>query len=129
MGVNWGKFFPLLVISPSIARVLAKDGLKKSDVQQYLYDHSKVSVASMERLAWQGGFTGFSLRRMVEENLISPLYCESDDPGRMVPVFEAEWLVWVSEVLDESRRSCVKPRQEFITKGSNCRLERNPTGW
>jgi len=38
---------------------------------QYLYDHSKVSVASMGRLAWQGGFTGFSLRRMVDENLIS----------------------------------------------------------
>jgi hypothetical protein len=93
MGINWGKFFPLLVISPSIARVLAKDGLKKWDVQQYLYDHSKVSVASMERLAWQGGFTGFSLRRMVEENLISPLYCESDDPERMVPVFlKPEWI-------------------------------------
>jgi hypothetical protein len=93
MGVNWGKFFPLLVISPSIARVLAKDGLKKRDVQQYLYDHSKVSVASMERLAWQGGFTSFSLRRMVDENLISPLYCESDDPERMVPVFlKPEWI-------------------------------------
>jgi hypothetical protein len=93
MAVNWGKFFPLLVISPSIARVLAKDGLRKRDVQQYLYDHSKVSVASMERLAWQGGFTGFSLRRMVEENLISHLYCESDDPERMVPVFlKPEWI-------------------------------------
>jgi hypothetical protein len=93
MAVNWGKFFPLLVISPSIARVLAKDGLQKKDVQQYLYDHSKVSVASMERLAWQGGFTGFSLRRMVDEKLISHLYCESDDPERMVPVFlKPEWI-------------------------------------
>jgi hypothetical protein len=93
MAVNWGKFYPLLVISPSIARVLAKDGLQKKDVQHYLYDNSKVSVASMERLAWQGGFTGFSLRRMVEENLISKLYCESDDPGRMVPVFlKPEWI-------------------------------------
>jgi hypothetical protein len=93
MAVNWGKFYPLLVISPSIARVLAKDGLKKKDVQQYLYDNSKVSVASMERLAWQGGFTGFSLRRMVEEKVISPLYCESDDPERMVPVFlKPEWI-------------------------------------
>ena len=93
MAVNWGKFFPLLVISPSIARVMAKDGLQKKDVQQYLYDHSKVSVESMERLAWQGGFTGFSLRKMVEEKLISPLYRESDDPERMVPVFlKPEWI-------------------------------------
>ncbi len=93
MGVNWGKFYPLLVLSPSIARILAKNGLRKKDVQQYLYDHSKVSVESMERLARQGGFTGFSLRRMVEENLIPQLYCESNDPARMVPVFlRPEWI-------------------------------------
>jgi hypothetical protein len=93
MAVNWGKFYPLLVISPSVAKVLAKDGLQKKDVQQYLYDNSKVSVASMERLAWQGGFTGFSLRRMVEENVISPLYRKSDDPERLVPVFlKPEWI-------------------------------------
>jgi hypothetical protein len=93
MAVNWGKFFPLLVISPSIARVFAKDGLQKKDVQQYLYDKSRVSVESMERLAWQGGFTGFDPRRMVEEKIISPVYCESDDPKRMVPVFlKPEWI-------------------------------------
>lgn len=93
MAVNWGKFYPLLVISPSIARVLAKDGLRKKDIQQYLYDNSRVSVASMERLAWQGGFTGFNVRRMVEEKVISPIYRESDDPERMVPVFlKPEWI-------------------------------------
>ena len=93
MAVNWGKFFPLLVISPSIARVFAKDGLRKKDVQQYLYDKSRVSVESMERLARQGGFTGFDPRRMVEENIISSVYCESDDPKRMVPVFlKPEWI-------------------------------------
>ena len=93
MAVNWGKFFPLLVISPSIARVFAKDGLQKKDVQQYLYDKSRVSVESMERLARQGGFTGFDPRRMVEENIISSVYCESDDPKRMVPVFlKPEWI-------------------------------------
>jgi hypothetical protein len=47
----------------------------------------------MERLAWQGGFTGFDPRRMVEEKIISPVYCESDDPKRMVPVFlKPEWI-------------------------------------
>ena len=93
MAVNWGKFYPLLVLSPSIARILATNGLRKQDVQQYLYDHSKVSVESMERLARQGGFTGFSLRRMVEEHLIPEVYGESNDPARMVPVFlRPEWI-------------------------------------
>jgi hypothetical protein len=93
MAVNWGKFFPLIVVSPSIARAIAKDGLNKADIQQYLYDHSKVSAGSMERLAWQGGFTAFNLRRMVEEKLISKHYYESDNPERLVPVFlKPEWI-------------------------------------
>jgi hypothetical protein len=93
MAVNWGKFYPLLIINPSVARLFAQNGLKKRDIKQYLYDNSKVSVRSIERLAWQDGLTGFNLRRMVEENLISKRYCESDDPERMVPVFlKPEWI-------------------------------------
>ena len=93
MAVNWGEFYPLLIINPSVARLFAQNGLKKRDIKQYLYDNSKVSVRSIERLAWQDGLTGFNLRRMVEENLISKRYCESDDPERMVPVFlKPEWI-------------------------------------
>jgi hypothetical protein len=93
MAVNWGKFYPLIVISPSVAKAIAKDGLTKNDIKQYMFDHSKVSVRSMERLAWQGGFTTFNIRRMVEENLISKLYYESDDPDRLAPVFlKPEWI-------------------------------------
>lgn len=93
MAVNWGKFYPLIVISPSIARAIAKDGFTKKDIQQYLFDHSKVSAGLMERVAWQGGFTDFNLRRMVEEGLICKQYYESDDPERLVPVFlKPEWI-------------------------------------
>jgi hypothetical protein len=93
MAVNWGKFYPLIVISPSVAKAIAKDGLTKNDIKQYMFDHSKVSVRSMERLAWQGGFTTFNIPRMVEENLISKLYYQSDDPDRLAPVFlKPEWI-------------------------------------
>jgi hypothetical protein len=93
MAVNWGKFYPLIVISPSVARAIAREGLTKKDIKQYLYEHSKVTAESMERLAWQGGFTAFNLRRMVEDGLISKLYYESDDPQRLVPVFlKPEWI-------------------------------------
>jgi hypothetical protein len=93
MAVNWGKFYPLLVINPSVAGLLARNGLKKKDIKQYLYDNSKVSAGSIERLALQDGITGFDLRRMVEENLIPKQYRESDDPERMVPVFlKSEWI-------------------------------------
>jgi hypothetical protein len=93
MAVNWWKYYPLLVTSPSIARVIAKEGLTKKDIGQYLYDNAKVSAGSMERLALQGGFTAFNLKRMVEEKQIPELYYESSDPERMVPVFiKPEWI-------------------------------------
>jgi hypothetical protein len=93
MAVNWGKFYPLLVISPSVARAIARDGLTKKDIARYLYDNTKVSARSMERLAWQGGLTAFDLREMVEENLVPKEYYESTDPERLVPVFlRPEWI-------------------------------------
>jgi hypothetical protein len=93
LAVNWGKFYPLLVVSPSVARAIARDGLAKDDIKQYLYQHSKVSVRSMDRLAWQGGLTDFDLCRMVRDGLLPAEYCESTDPDRLVPVFiHSEWL-------------------------------------
>jgi hypothetical protein len=93
MAVNWGKFYPLLVISPSVARGIARDGLNKESIKQYLYANTKVSAKSMERLAWQGGFTAFDLRKMVEEKQIPKEYYESADSERMVPVFlKPEWI-------------------------------------
>jgi len=93
MAVNWGKFYPLLVISPSVARTIAREGLTKNDIARYLFDNTKVSASSMERLAWQGGITSFDLRKMVEEKQIPPGYYESSDPTRMVPVFlRPDWI-------------------------------------
>lgn len=93
MAVNWGKFYPLLVISPSVARAIARDGLTKENIKQYLYNNTKVSAKSMERLAWQGGITTFDMRKMVEEKQIPKEYYESNDPERMVPVFlKPEWI-------------------------------------
>ena len=93
MAINWWKYFPLLAISPSIARVIAKEGLSKKDIAQYLYDNAKVSAESVERLALQGGFTSFNLKKMVEEKQIPKIYYESQDPKRMVPVFiKPEWI-------------------------------------
>jgi hypothetical protein len=93
MAINWWKYYPLLVISPSIARVIAREGLTKKDIAEYLYNNSKISAASVERLALQGGFTSFNLKKMVEEKQIPKIYYESPTPERMVPVFiKPEWI-------------------------------------
>ena len=89
----YGKFYPLIVVSPSVARFIAKEGMTKKDIKQYLYANTKVSVKSMERLARQGGMPRFDLCKLVEDGILPKEYCESMDPERMVPVFiRPEWI-------------------------------------
>ncbi len=102
----YGKFYPLIVISPSVARFIAREGMTKKDVQQYFYDHTKVVVGSMERLARQGGLTSFDLCQLVEQGVLPKLYCESADPERKVPVFiRPEWIGIVVSA-DPGRTRC-----------------------
>jgi hypothetical protein len=93
VALNWGKFYPLVVISPGVANFLAKEGVTKKDIKQYLYEHTKVSVKSMERLAHHGGLTAFDVTKLAAEGIAPPAYAESTDPDRMVPVFlRPEWI-------------------------------------
>ncbi len=93
VALNWGKFYPLFVISPGVARFIAKEGITKQDVKQYLYEHTKISVKSMERLAHHGGLTSFYVDKLVADGIAPKAYAESHDPDRMVPVFlKPEWI-------------------------------------
>ncbi|MBI4308559.1 MAG: hypothetical protein HY684_07130 [Chloroflexi bacterium] len=87
LGLRHRNFHPLLVMSPSIAKVLAKDGWTKDDVRDYLYEHARISVKQMEKWAWRTGHTDFSVSRLAAAGKIPSHYCESDDPDRLVPVF------------------------------------------
>jgi len=91
--VRKGKYFPLLIISPGVARVFARDGWTKKDIQQYLFEHTKVSARSLEKHAWQIGFSEFDLHSLVEKGIISKNYSQSHDPNRLVPAFiRPEWI-------------------------------------
>ena len=93
VALNWGKFYPLIVISPGVAKFIAKEGITKKEIRQYLYDHAKVSVKSMERLAHHGGLTSFSVNKLVADGIAPKEYAETTDPERMVPVFlRPEWI-------------------------------------
>jgi hypothetical protein len=89
----YGKSYPLIVVSPSVARFIAKEGMTKKDIKQYFYSNTKVSVKAMERLARQGGMPNFDLCKLVEDGILPKDYCESTDPGRMVPAFiRPDWI-------------------------------------
>ncbi len=92
-GMNNGKWYPLLVISPSIAKVIASDGWTKDDVRKYLYENVKIPASLVEKYARNIGNTTFSLFTQVEKGVIPKDYCQSTDPNRLVRVFlKPEWM-------------------------------------
>lgn len=88
-----GKSYPLFLLSPAIAKVIARDGWSKEAIRQYLYDNVKAQAGFLERLMRQCGSPHFDFCSAVEQGLLPRLYCESTDPDRMVPVFlRPEWI-------------------------------------
>jgi hypothetical protein len=78
---------PQLVLSPVVARTLAGAGYSKRDVQQYIYEHSKVPAREFDAwLAFQGHVDACGC---VKKGLLAPQFCESEDPQRMLPLYHA----------------------------------------
>lgn len=82
-----GKANPLLVMSPSIARVFADNGWSKDKIKQYLYDNVLVKAELVERMGWHGGLSTFNFCNLVQQGVLPQHYCESNSPDRLVRVF------------------------------------------
>jgi hypothetical protein len=80
---------PLLVLSPILARALARAGLSKEDVRRRLFAEARVPARLVERYIGEwtnivpGGRRLIDLARAGEAPAV---FGESDDPGRLVPV-------------------------------------------
>lgn len=82
-----GSLRPLLVITPIIARALAGAGMSKADVQQFLFKHARRPAQDFERQLRDWNIrANWNLKEEVEAGLIPPLFHESDDPLRRVPI-------------------------------------------
>jgi hypothetical protein len=93
IGMVYANWHPLIVLGPSIAKVFAQDGWTKNDIRRYMYEHVKMPASLAERYAYYCGQTGFRITAAVKEGLLPPVYHESDDPDRLVPVFQRpEWI-------------------------------------
>ena len=93
VGMCYANWHPLIVLSPSIAKVFSDSGWSKNDIRQYFYEHVKIKASTAERYAYGAGLTGFRIIQSVKQGLLSAAYHESDDPDRLVPVFQrAEWI-------------------------------------
>lgn len=89
VGLATGTYQPLLVLSPVIAQVLAKSGLSKKDVREWLYDNARMTAEKFER--YIADYTnlvpgGRSLFEMAKLGEAPKVFGASDDPQRLVPV-------------------------------------------
>jgi hypothetical protein len=89
VGMSVGAQRPLLVLSPILAQTLARAGLTKQDVQRRLFEHARIPASRFER--YMSGWTNLlpgrpTLADLVRRGRAAPVFAESDDPERPVPV-------------------------------------------
>jgi len=88
-GLGHDQFMPLLVLSPLLARLFAKAGWSKRDVQNALFQHARIEAIQFERFigAWSNLTAGRrTLVDLVIEGVLPEVFAESSDPHRLVPI-------------------------------------------
>ncbi len=128
-GIKKAKNFPLLIIGPGVAKIMARDGLSKRDVQQYIFDNSKIVVRTLYRHAWELGYTSYDLHEMYADGMVSAAYVESHDPERKVPVFvkpEGIGIVLAGDAGRNQSKGYVQNQSHGYPTGKNIRL---PADW
>jgi len=90
VGLATGTYQPLLVLSPLIAGMIARAGMSKNDVRQWLFEHARIPAHRFENLIthWTnlvpGGRRG--LFELVRLGKAPKVFGESRDPNRLVPI-------------------------------------------
>jgi hypothetical protein len=91
VGFARGTHRPLLVLSPMVARTLARSGTTKQELRRLLYEHARLPARQIETYigAWSNLVPGRpTLRQLVENGTAAPHFAEGDDPERLVPIVE-----------------------------------------
>ncbi len=90
---------PAILIAPEVASSIAKAGYSKKDVKQYLFDNARVPAHQLEEFLrrlqllpntkpgeYGDKVAASTFCEMVKLGRLPRLFCESDDPNRLVPV-------------------------------------------
>ncbi len=91
LGFSRGLYRPLLVLSPMVAKTLARSGTTKERLRGLLFRYARLPASKLESYigAWSNMVPGNrSLNELVEAGKAAPHYGESDDPERSVPIVE-----------------------------------------
>lgn len=101
-GMEFGAWHPLLVVGPSVARALATRGIGKPEIRAHLGEHLRVSVAALERCAWQVGSTSFRVDELVRLGRLDDRYAGAD-LERLVPMCQRAEDIGIVVAGNESR--------------------------
>lgn len=89
VGMATGTYRPLLILSPILARTIAKSGWSKVDVKTWLFQNARIPASQFER--YLGQYTNLvpgrrTLLDLVKTGEAPPVFAEGTDPDRMVPI-------------------------------------------
>ncbi|HZD24962.1 MAG TPA: hypothetical protein VE631_01780 [Alphaproteobacteria bacterium] len=132
LGLAGGTYCPLLVLSPLIARTIAKSGMSKAEVQRWLYEHARMPAWKFEK--YISGWTNLvpgqrSLVDMVRLGDAPPEFAESEDPERPVPIVLAPEDIMIAVSGDPMRSNCYVFTHNGMLGYPTCKPVRLPAAW
>jgi hypothetical protein len=93
VGFANGTHRPLVVLSPMVAKTLARTGVGKTELKQLLFEYARIPARKME--TYIGNWTNLvpgrpTLRDLVQTGRASAQFALGDDPERLVPNVERQ---------------------------------------
>ena len=105
-GLGQGQYRPLLILSPILARIFARAGWSKADVQHAMFEHARIPAWKFEKLIGEWTNLTAGRRRLVDlahEGLVPAVFGESDDPNRLVPIVTEPSKIMIAVAGDPNR--------------------------
>jgi len=127
-GFKTGMWNPLIVSSPSVAKVIAKEWTK-DQVRQYLYDHIKVTAQKITHYAQMTSTPTFSLKNLVDGGILPKEYALSDDPERLLNVIIHPSMVEIIVAGDPGRNQSRAYMGNHIQGPPTSRKIKLPASW
>lgn len=84
-GVKRGYWHPVIVIGPSIAKVIAREW-SKDQVREFLWEKMTMPASLMRHFCAQTAGQNLDFAKLVEEGTLPPHYAASEDPDRLIPI-------------------------------------------
>ena len=109
LGLAPGTYRPLLVLSPIIARTIAKAGVGKEALQQMLFEQARMPASQFEKYitGWTNLIPGRrSLFDMVALGKAPRMFGASRDPARLVPIVLKPEHIMIAVSGDPWRTNC-----------------------